>query len=128
MAVEVQPSIAGRVVGFIDDLKNVFLGMVKNCTRVPTGSLLVMYITSRPHARNETEPIEQWAKLSMAKLLEEQGSPGQKQTSDFEGTQAQFPSQTWYFAESSNALRGICLTPQSTTCPFLDHPSACNSE
>jgi hypothetical protein len=35
MAVEVQPTIAGHVVGFIDDLINVFLDTVKNCTRAP---------------------------------------------------------------------------------------------
>jgi hypothetical protein len=45
---------------------------------------LAIYVTSRPHARNETEPIlvQQWATFSMTKLLEEGPLQRKKQTRD----------------------------------------------
>jgi hypothetical protein len=78
MAVEVPPTIAGRVDGFIDDLINVFLDTAENCARAPHVVPLAMHVTSRPHAGNESEPIIRRAILSLEKLLAE-GSPAEKQ-------------------------------------------------
>jgi hypothetical protein len=78
MAVIIPPVITGRVDGFIDDLINVFLDTVENCRRQPHVVPLAMFVTSRPHAGAETEPIQRRSILSLEKLLAE-GAPAESQ-------------------------------------------------
>jgi hypothetical protein len=74
MAVSIPPVITGRVDGFIDDLINVYLDTIANCQRQPHVVPLAMFVTSRPHAGDDKEPILRRAILSLEKLLKE-GTP-----------------------------------------------------
>jgi hypothetical protein len=78
MAVTVPPVITGRVDGFVDDLINVFLDTIENCLRQPHVVPLAMFVTSRPHAGEDQEPILRRTILSLAKLLAE-GAPAEIQ-------------------------------------------------
>jgi hypothetical protein len=78
MAVAIPPVITGRVDGFIDDLINVFPDTVENCRRQPHVVPLAMFVTSRPHAGPDREPILRRAILSLEKLLRE-GAPSEIQ-------------------------------------------------
>jgi hypothetical protein len=78
MAVTIPPVITGRVDGFIDDLINVFLDTIDNCRRQPHVVPLAMFVTSRPHAGKDKEPILRRAILSIEKLLRE-GAPAEVQ-------------------------------------------------
>jgi hypothetical protein len=74
VAVTIPPVITGRVDGFIDDLINVFLDALENCSRQAHVVLLAMLVTSRPHAGDTQGPILRRAILSMEKLATE-GTP-----------------------------------------------------
>ena len=78
MAVSIPTRTTSRVDGFIDDLINVFLDTEDNCRRQPHTVPLAMFVTSRPHAGNKTEPIPRRAILSLVKL-EAEGSPAEEQ-------------------------------------------------
>ena len=78
MALHIPTTAESRVDGFIDDLINVFVDSEFNCARQPHTVPLAMYVTSRPHAGDEHEPIIRRAILSPTKLLAE-GSPAERQ-------------------------------------------------
>jgi hypothetical protein len=72
------PVTTGRVDGFIDNLINVFLDTTENCRCQPHLVPLAMFVTSRPHAGDDHEPILRRSILSMEMLLAE-GAPVKSQ-------------------------------------------------
>jgi hypothetical protein len=78
MAVHKPTTATSCVDGFIDDLINVFLDSAYNLSRQPHTVPLAMFLTSRPHAGEDLEPIIRRAILSIPKLLAE-GSPAERQ-------------------------------------------------
>jgi hypothetical protein len=71
MAVHIPTTATSRVDGFIDDLINVFLDSAYNLARQPQTVPLTMYVTRRPHAGDDLEPIIRRAILFIPKLLAE---------------------------------------------------------
>jgi hypothetical protein len=78
MAVKIPLSSTARVDGFIDDLICVFLDTDRNRERAPHAVPLAMFVTNRPHAGSETEPIQRRNVLSLPKLQAE-GTPDERQ-------------------------------------------------
>jgi hypothetical protein len=78
MAVNVPPIQRGKVDGFIDDLIHVFWDTPSNIERLPHAVPLAMFVTSRPHAGDEAEPLPRRDILSLPKLKAE-GSPAESQ-------------------------------------------------
>jgi hypothetical protein len=78
MAVKVPPVQRGKVDGFIDDLIHVFWDTPSNIERLPHAVPLAMFVTSRPHAGDEVEPLPRRDILSLPKLKAE-GSPAESQ-------------------------------------------------
>jgi hypothetical protein len=78
MAVHIPLSSTARVDGFIDDLICVFLDTPSNRSKAPHAVPLAMFVTSRPHAGEDAEPIVRRNILSLPKLLAE-GTPNERQ-------------------------------------------------
>jgi hypothetical protein len=78
MAVRVPPISWGKVDGFIDDLIHVFWDTPSNLERLPHAVPLAMFVTSRPHAGDEREPLPRRDILSLPKLMAE-GAPAESQ-------------------------------------------------
>jgi hypothetical protein len=78
MTVHVPMTATSRANDFINDLINVFLDSEYNLARQPHTVPLAMYVTSRPHAGDDLEPIIRRAILSLPKLLAER-SPAEIQ-------------------------------------------------
>jgi hypothetical protein len=78
LAVGIPLSVTSRVDGFIDDLICVFLNTRDNLKRAPHAVPLAMFVTSRPHAGDDHEPIQRRNILSLPKLVAE-GSPDEWQ-------------------------------------------------
>lgn len=78
LSVHVPTSSTSRVDGFIDDLICVFLDTEENHIRAPHAVPLAMFVTSRPHAGDNAEPVTRRNILSLPKLLAE-GSPDEAQ-------------------------------------------------
>ena len=78
MAVDIPPINRGKVDGFIDDLIHVFWDDPSNNARMPHAVPLAMFVTSRPHAGEASEPLPRRDILSLPKLKAE-GAPAESQ-------------------------------------------------
>ena len=72
MSVVPAPILRGKVDGFIDDLILVFWDTDGNVDRLPHAVPLAMYVTSRPHAGDDNEPLPRRDILSIPKLKNEE--------------------------------------------------------
>jgi hypothetical protein len=79
MAVGVPTSVTARTDCFIDDLIRVFLDTPEARAREPHAVPLAIFVTSRPHAGNLSEPVPRRSLMQAAKLIAE-GTPAEVQT------------------------------------------------
>jgi hypothetical protein len=79
MAVGVPTTVTARTDCFIDDLIRVFLDSPAARAREPHAVPLAIFVTSRPHAGDSSEPVPRRSLMQAAKLIAE-GTPAEIQT------------------------------------------------
>jgi hypothetical protein len=79
MAVGIPTTVTARTDCFIDDLIRVFLDSPEARAREPHAVPLAIFVTSRPHAGDSSEPVPRRSLMQAAKLIAE-GTPAEIQT------------------------------------------------